>query len=92
MDYRLGTRRGSLAAKNREIRAVHPAQVAAATFLGSYNVGRVVAFRIESGGEGKSLGWAELDAESTTFTPLDIDRDVAFCHNVSTELQHARHH
>ena len=77
---------GGLPAVDGEVGAIHPAQVATATFLRGDDVGRMVSLGVEGGREAEDLGGAELDAERAALAALDVDANVAFCHSVVFQL------
>src|SRR5262249_22692317 len=66
--------------ENSEIRTVHPAKIATATFFGIYGVRRMIPLGIEGGGERQNVGRTELNAKSTGLAALDGDGNVALGH------------
>src|ERR1017187_8269984 len=77
---------GVLPAVDREVRAIHPAQVATATFIRGDDVGGMVSLGVEGRREAEDLGGAELDAERAALAAFDVDAYVAFCHSVVCQL------
>src|SRR5262249_41653369 len=63
-----------------EVRAVHPAQIAAAALFRRHYVRRGIALGIESGGERQNFGRTEFDAESARFTALHDNGNSSLCH------------
>src|SRR5579884_2012188 len=66
--------------EDSEVRAIEPAEVATAAFIGGNDVWRVVTLGVEGGGKGEDVGGAELHAEATALTALDCDLDRTFGH------------
>src|SRR5271165_2244094 len=71
---------GVLESEDREIRAVHTAEIAAAAFFGVDHVGRVIALGVEGGREREDVGGTELHAEPTSLAALYYDLNRTFSH------------
>ena len=69
-----------LVSEDREIRAVHATQIAAAALFRIHHVGRVIALGVECGRQCQDLGGTELYAESAGLTALDYDLHGTFGH------------
>lgn len=67
-------------AEDREVRAVHAAEVATATFIKGYDLRWMIPFRIVGGGQSQNLGRAELHAETATLAVLDNNRYTTLSH------------
>jgi hypothetical protein len=63
--------------EDREIRAIHAAQVAAGAFISVYQMWRVIAFGVKRRGKFQDVGRTELDAETTALTAFGHDNDGA---------------
>jgi hypothetical protein len=59
---------------NREIRAVHAAEIASATFFGGYCMGWMIPLGIEGVGKSEHLAGTELNTETTGFTSFYNNR------------------
>ena len=70
--------------KNGEVRAVHPAQIAAAALVRCDYVRRVIALGIKGGRECEHFGRAELNAKTTGLAALDDNGNTSFCHGTPT--------
>ena len=79
------------ASENGEIRAVHAAEIATTAFLGSYDVGRVVTLRIESGRESQNVGGAKLDTEPAPLAALDGNGNETFGHKNPPDVNPLRY-
>src|SRR5205823_2420843 len=73
-----------LVAVDREVGAVHAAQVAAATLFWLNHVRRMVSLGIEGGRERQDLGGTELHAKAARLTALHNDVNSTFCHESPT--------
>jgi hypothetical protein len=80
----LGFRGFYFAACDREVRAVHPAQIATTALFGMNNVRGMVTLGVESGGKREHVAGTELHTEAAGFTTLNDDRNASFCHEIST--------
>jgi len=67
---------------NREIRTVHPAQVASAALFRMHHVRWMIALRIEGARKLQHVRRTKLNAKPTGFTPLNDDRNTPFCHEI----------
>src|SRR5271169_1087630 len=65
---------------NREIGAVHAAQVAPAAFLRMNHVRRMVALGIEGGRKRKNFRRTEFHAKTASLAALHNDINLTFCH------------
>ena len=63
-----------------KVRAVHPAKVATAAFVGGYDVRGMVTLGVESRRKSQNVGGAELDAEAATFAAFDGNGNKPFGH------------
>src|SRR5262249_3222121 len=63
-----------------EVGAVHPTQIAAAAFLGSDYVRRMITLGVISGTERQNVSGAEFDTESTPLAALNGDGNKTFGH------------
>src|ERR1700756_3442988 len=69
---------------NREVRAVHPAQIAAAALLRRHHVWRMVALGIEGRRQGQHFRGTKLHAKAASLAPLHNNRNASFCHGTPT--------
>src|SRR5690242_19361695 len=67
-------------AVDREVRAVHPAQVTAAALLRLDDMRRMIALGIESGGERQNFGRTEFNTEPASFTALHDNGNSSLSH------------
>jgi len=65
---------------NGEIRAIHPAEIAATTLLGMNDMRRMVSLGVEGRGERQYLGGAKLHAELAGLAALDDDGNPSLWH------------
>src|SRR5271157_5640296 len=65
---------------DREVRAIHAAQIAAAALLRMDHVRSVITLGVESRGERQNVRGTELYAESAGFTALNHDLHRTFSH------------
>jgi hypothetical protein len=72
------------AGTNREVGAIHTAQITTAALFRMHNVRWMVALGIKSGGKREDVGGAKLHTETAGFTALDDDGNTSLCHEIST--------
>jgi hypothetical protein len=65
---------------NREIGAIHPAEITPTAFFWRDDVGRMVSLGVEGRGKSEHFGGTELDAKATGFAALNHDGNATFGH------------
>src|ERR1700758_3203353 len=73
LSFLTSTRLRDLGSGDREVRAIHAAEIAAAAFFGMHHVRWMVALRLEGGREREHVRGTELHAKATGLAALNDD-------------------